>query len=158
MGYTLGWRVVSLVNSNYTASELEFQVLDSKVKLLVTHISLLPVVLKVANNIGFPMARILLLGNEQMTMTTSFRHFKSLASPVPLIKPLVNPQEDLSFLIYSSGTTGKPKGVMLTHTNIISNILMFALCHNDNLTWNGGSSGKGDVMMGFLPFFHSYGR
>ncbi|KAH8817340.1 hypothetical protein F5884DRAFT_874332 [Xylogone sp. PMI_703] len=149
--------IASLINPNYTASELEFQLLDSGVKLLVTHPSLLPTVLKATKKIGFPTTKIFLLGDERLVQPKSFKHYKSLASPVPLVKATVSPKDDISFLIYSSGTTGKPKGVMLTHSNIISNVLMHALCLNHNLTWNGGPAGKGDSMIGFLPFFHSYG-
>ena len=37
----------------------------------------------------------------------------------------VNPKEDVILLPYSSGTTGLPKGVMLTHYNVVSNLLQF---------------------------------
>jgi 4-coumarate--CoA ligase len=148
----------SLINPSYTASELEFQLLDSNAKVLVTHRNLLPTVLKVVEKIKFPRKRICLLGDENETRGLGFKHFKSLASHNALPRPAIDPRNNLSFLIYSSGTTGKPKGVMLTHTNIVSNILMIAACHNGNLTWNGGPSGAGDSIIGFLPFFHSYGE
>jgi acyl-CoA synthetase (AMP-forming)/AMP-acid ligase II len=116
---------VSLVNPGYTASELEYQLVDSAEKLLVTHQSLLSMVLKVAKKIGFSEKKIFLLGDEQHARSTNTKHFKSIISSVPLVKPVVDPTNELSFLIYSSGSTGKPKGVMLTHRNIISNILIY---------------------------------
>jgi long-subunit acyl-CoA synthetase (AMP-forming) len=42
----------------------------------------------------------------------------------------INPKEDVVLLPYSSGTTGLPKGVMLTHHNLVANLLQFKLvCH-----------------------------
>lgn len=53
--------------------------------------------------------------------------------------------------------TGLPKGVMLTHRNIVANLLMIEAGEGGNLTWNGGRNGQGDQILGFLPFFHIYG-
>lgn len=55
---------------------------------------------------------------------------------------------DLAAIIFTTGSTGVPKGVMLTHRNIISNIEGFSEVFK--LT-------KGDVVLGSLPFFHSFG-
>ena len=64
-------------------------------------------------------------------------------------KPVsINPKEDLAALPYSSGTTGLPKGVMLTHYNLTSNV-------RQTLT-TGLSSGYA-TYLDFLPFFHIYG-
>jgi acyl-CoA synthetase (AMP-forming)/AMP-acid ligase II len=154
--------VVSLVNSGYTASELGFQLVDSAATVLVTCASLLPVVLAAAKEIGFPHDKILLLGDEGAAATTArFRHFKTLrGGPLRSVTPpphVVKPADDTCFIVYSSGTTGKPKGVMLTHRNIVANVLMLVQSENGNLRWNGGPDGRGDSIVGFLPFFHSYG-
>ncbi|MEX0683231.1 MAG: AMP-binding protein [Dehalococcoidia bacterium] len=64
-------------------------------------------------------------------------------------KPVnLNPKEDLAALPYSSGTTGLPKGVMLTHFNLVSNV-------RQTLS-TGLSSGYG-TYLDFLPFYHIYG-
>ena len=56
--------------------------------------------------------------------------------------------DDLATVIFSSGSTGDPKGVMLTHYNILSNLSQFG--HILNFT-------EHDRLLGILPFFHSFG-
>lgn len=56
--------------------------------------------------------------------------------------------DDLATVIFSSGSTGEPKGVMLTHYNILSNLSQFS--HILNFTPH-------DRILGILPFFHSFG-
>ncbi len=60
----------------------------------------------------------------------------------------LNPREDLIALPYSSGTTGLPKGVMLTHHNLVAN-----LCQIRDIE----PFGEADTLIGILPFFHIYG-
>jgi acyl-CoA synthetase (AMP-forming)/AMP-acid ligase II len=63
----------------------------------------------------------------------------------------INPAEDIAVLPYSSGTTGLPKGVMLTHRNIVANIVQ-----SEGITGMDLLSSK-DRIMGVLPFFHIFG-
>jgi 4-coumarate--CoA ligase len=63
----------------------------------------------------------------------------------------MDPDKDLAFIAYSSGTTGLPKGVMLSHRNIVANILMIRGAVGK---WYGSGS---DKFLGVLPFFHIYG-
>jgi acyl-CoA synthetase (AMP-forming)/AMP-acid ligase II len=60
----------------------------------------------------------------------------------------IDPDEDLAVLPYSSGTTGLPKGVMLTHSNLTVNVRQ---------TLATGILDENDVVLDILPFFHIYG-
>ncbi len=60
----------------------------------------------------------------------------------------IDPGTDLAALPYSSGTTGAPKGVMLTHANITANVAQIR---------GSGLMADGAVLIDFLPFFHIYG-
>ncbi|XP_013390242.1 probable 4-coumarate--CoA ligase 1 [Lingula anatina] len=64
----------------------------------------------------------------------------------------INVDEDVLALPYSSGTTGLPKGVMLTHKNIVANV--------EQLRHHGvmGYVPLSDCLVGVLPFFHIYGQ
>ncbi len=63
--------------------------------------------------------------------------------------------DDLAAILYTSGTTGRSKGAMLTHGNMLSN----ALTLRDYWGWTktGGPQGRGDVLIHALPIFHVHG-
>ena len=74
--------------------------------------------------------------------------FSALLLPASmLVRRSVQPQ-DLATVIFSSGSTGDPKGVMLTHDNVVSNIAQLEQCFGFD---------ENDRILGILPFFHSFG-
>ena len=151
--------VVSPANPSYNVDELAFQLKDSGAKALVTQPAQLKTAIEAAARTGIPEDRIILVGDER-DASGRYKHFASIrnvAGTARFRKAKIDPKNDLAFLVYSSGTTGRPKGVMLTHTNIVANVMQSKAAESADLTWNGGIDGKGDRVLGFLPFFHIYG-
>ncbi len=74
-----------------------------------------------------------------------FETFSEKTFPLPQVAP-----DDFAVIAYSSGTTGIPKGVMLSHRNLVSNLLQFQ--HQDPVPITDA-----DIFLNHLPFFHIYG-
>lgn len=66
------------------------------------------------------------------------------------LQPVQTSNEDVSVLGYTGGTTGVPKGAMLTHRNLVSNVIQLKV-------WDTAGREGQEIGMGALPFFHSYG-
>ncbi|EGP91681.1 unnamed protein product [Zymoseptoria tritici ST99CH_3D1] len=144
--------IVTPANPAYTVEELAFQLQNSGAKALVTQQHLLDNAVKAAKQVGIPESRIILLGDGKDS-TRRIKHFtairnSSLENRYKRIR-VQDPAKELAFLAYSSGTTGLPKGVMLTHSNLVSNILMSVSAERH--------ISSEDRVLAFLPFFHIYG-
>jgi long-chain acyl-CoA synthetase len=61
----------------------------------------------------------------------------------------INPKEDIALLQYTGGTTGTPKGAMLTHANLTTNV-------DQMLSWNNDIRIGQERIIGILPFFHVF--
>jgi len=151
--------VLSPANPGYTVDELAFQLKDSGAKALVTQKAFLKQALEAAKKAGIESDRVILMGDER-DETSRIKHFTlivNLSGASRYRRAKIDPKKDLAFLVYSSGTTGHPKGVMLSHENIVANTMMIKVGEGGNLQWKGGADGRGDKILAFLPFFHIYG-
>lgn len=130
-------------NPLYTSHELAHQLSDSGAKALVTIAPFLETAREAAAEVG--LTDIIVVGEGSGDEPTLAELLAAGAAPPELD---IDPAEDLAVLPYSSGTTGLPKGVMLTHRNLVANVLQSA---------GALPTDEDDVSIGCLPFFHIYG-
>jgi 4-coumarate--CoA ligase len=150
--------ILSPANPHYTVDELAFQLKDSGAKGVVTQLPFVKNAQEAAKKVGIPLDRVIIMGDEK-DPSFKVKHFTSIINTAGSTKfrRTKSKPEDLAFLVYSSGTTGHPKGVMLTHRNIVANIVMLQVTEAGNLQPTGGHNDEGDKVLAFLPFFHIYG-
>jgi 4-coumarate--CoA ligase len=146
--------VVLPLNPMYSDHELAHMLQDAGAKALVVHESLLLVAQRAAALSNISKDKQLLLGpvTKHMTHPMHICDFLRQRPAVLTGKALISPHKDLAFVVYSSGTTSLPKGVMLSHRNIVADLLMIR--HSVGSNYNK----QQDSILGVLPFYHIYGR
>lgn len=171
-GTLLAGGIVVQTNPLYTERELEYQLHDSGAKVILCLDLVFPrvtnvqnatklehiIVTRIADFLPFPknllypfvqkkQANLVVNVSESETihLWKSVERESNADVEVPC-----DPENDLALLQYTGGTTGFPKGVMLTHKNLVSNTLMGA-------HWLYNCKEGEEVILGVLPFFHVYG-
>lgn len=133
------------INPLYTADEISHQLNDAGARYLFSNPMFLEKILETASH--SPVREVFVSGEG--TGATSLTELFSGGETLP--ETPIDPRQDVVVLPYSSGTTGLPKGVMLTHHNLVAN-----LCQLD-----GGADlepvSEHDTIIAVLPFFHIYG-
>ncbi|WP_328561091.1 4-coumarate--CoA ligase family protein [Streptomyces coelicoflavus] len=134
---------VTTVHPLATAEEFAKQLKDCAARWIVTVSPLLATARRAAELAG---------GVQEILVCDSAPGHRSLvdmlASTAPEPSVAIDPAEDVAALPYSSGTTGTPKGVMLTHRQIATNLAQLE---------PSMPSAPGDRVLAVLPFFHIYG-
>lgn len=172
-GILMAGGIVVQTNPLYMERELQYQMSDSGAKMIVTLDILYPRVMKVMPQtnlehiivtaikdfLPFPKNMIYpFIQKKQYGFSVQVKHEGNQHLFMEIIKQPSKPlkelqfdfDEDLALLQYTGGTTGFPKGVMLTHKNLVSNT---AMCE----AWLYKCKRGKEVVLGFLPFFHVYG-
>ena len=138
--------VNTTANPLYTANELARQLQDSRARFLVTVPTFLDKAREAAALAG-GIDEIYVFGDAP-----GARPFATLLEAPPTPPAVaIDPANDVVALPYSSGTTGLPKGVMLTHRNLVAN-----LCQTEGMPGFDGFRER-DVIIAVLPYFHIYG-
>ncbi|MEN2738235.1 AMP-binding protein [Microbacterium sp. X-17] len=132
------------INSLYTAEEIANQLEDAGADWLVTVSPLLPGAREAVARRGIPADHLIVLDGVAGHPSLGDLLGEGHAAPDVGFDPATH----LAVLPYSSGTTGRPKGVMLTHRNLVANVAQL----RPVLDVRGA-----DRVLAVLPFFHIYG-
>ncbi len=138
--------IITTINPLYTVEEITFQLKDTGAKFLLTIPLFIDKAVEAAANAGVQEIFFLGAPTDQLAGATPFANLMASAEPPPEVK--IDPHKDLLMLPFSSGTTGLPKGVMLTHHNVVSQLA--------ELEAHPNMQGE-QVSIAVLPFFHIYG-
>ncbi len=142
---TLAGGIPTLLNPTYREREVRHQLGNSGAALLITDGANIQGI----NLAGLPNLRRVYCTREQGSGSDPF---SNLLKPVSaaLARPDQGSEQTLAALPYSSGTTGLPKGVMLSHRNLVANVYQFLGPNATPLNCN-------DNILCFLPLYHIYG-
>jgi 4-coumarate--CoA ligase len=139
-GVALAGGTVTTINPTYTPNEVRHQLHDAGATLLVT-IAMFVDVARAAIE-GTAVSEIVTIDGAEGTTALS----TLFGDPIDQVP--IDPADHVGVLPYSSGTTGLPKGVMLTHRNLVANLAQIEPVL---------VADPGEVALAVLPFFHIYG-
>ena len=141
---TLASAIPTPLNPSYKEREVRYQVENSGAKALITDGALIGSM----NLSGLPLRRVY----TTRAPANGAEPFEGLlrGSSTPLPSPSQPSDTTIAALPYSSGTTGLPKGVMLSHYNLVSNVYQLVGPHTAPVP-------EGLVALLFLPMYHIYG-
>jgi long-chain acyl-CoA synthetase len=138
-----------------TAKQIEFILNDAGVKLAIVSNQAQLMKLQQILATTPTLQRIVVMSDrgvvadgERVVLLTRVSELGRESAGIRVLEPTARPQ-DLLTLIYTSGTTGNPKGVMLTHDNLVSNIKASAECIPISTQ---------DIALSYLPLCHSFER
>jgi 4-coumarate--CoA ligase len=138
-------------NPLYTPRELAHQCKTAGAKYLITHPMFIKTALEAAKEVGIPVSHVLCMDDPAYPDTQGLKTLSSIAKQgakhnLPEVK--TSPLET-ALIPFSSGTTGNPKGVELSHQNIVANTCQFMSFMDIRP--------DEDVYVSFLPLYHMYG-
>jgi long-chain acyl-CoA synthetase len=147
-GSWLAGATVVPINPAATGAELRHQLDDVDASLLIAASGAASTTASVANELGIP---LVLASEDHGPAPSDAIPFEELlaAAGTQLRTVTIDTGEDVAVILYTGGTTGSPKGAMLTHRNIVANTVQFG-------EWYAFEPGA-ETCIGVLPMFHSGG-
>ncbi|KAI3805543.1 hypothetical protein L1987_28019 [Smallanthus sonchifolius] len=141
--------VVTTMNPLSTISEVKKQTMHCNVSLAFT----LSTRVKELSTLGIVSIAVPENANFDTNMVDFFRFSQLISSNNNSLPPRTITQDDSAAILYSSGTTGASKGVVLTHKNLISGVELFVRFEASQY----GNNNEDNTYLAVIPMFHIYG-
>jgi long-chain acyl-CoA synthetase len=141
--------VVVPVHLLLTADEVAYVLSDSRATLLVSHTATLAVGAGAAQKANVALVTVGPLPDGVAPVGRG-RLEEVAAGVTPLVSYVTRQAEDPAVIFFTSGTTGQPKGAVLSHLNLVMNATVNVFDANE--------ARSSDVVLGCLPLFHSFGQ
>jgi len=139
---------VTALNPSFKEKDAKYQLDNSESVAVIVDDEQYPVIKNIRGELP-RLKNVIVVGEERRPETSLFKELIDKYPPNPP-KVEITPKKDLAIIQYTAGTTGPPKGCMLTHYNITSNMFQLALTH-------GIEGTREDIVLAHLPFYHIYG-
>lgn len=145
---------ISTCNPGYTVDEMKYQVEDCVPRFIICDPEAADGVLTIVKSGEFPLIeKVFMVGASTVAGTESFRELFSGEEKKDWPAVEFDMKKDLALLLYSSGTTGQSKGVMISHYGFVLNFL----CSVSTSSAVSAMLTQEDVQLCILPFFHTFG-
>ncbi|OAD01379.1 hypothetical protein MUCCIDRAFT_153656 [Mucor lusitanicus CBS 277.49] len=139
-------------NPNYNVDELFYQLEMSRAKVIICHEENVKIALKAADRVGISKNCVFVFGENSINGTRPFQEaLLGSRRAVPDALTYEEAKDKVAYLCFSSGTTGKSKGVMTTHANVTANTCQWTSIDDPFVDRSQ------DRMIAVLPFFHIFG-
>lgn len=153
-----------IVHSLIVIIELAHQIKDTQASILLAHPDILPTAVAAAQRVGLPKARVFLFSDTSSLEFSGIRDWRSFLGSNDEASSYSFDQaagEDavntIAMLNYSSGTTGLPKGVAISHYNLCANVAQ-TVAVRYALKNYAVASQPPERWIGFLPLYHAFGQ
>lgn len=139
--------VASPLNTRWSAAEISYALHESNAEVIFIDQHFLPLLESLKHSCP-QLKTVIYLGSDEQTVHLDFLHFKTWRDRSPYVETPASQMDDLAVILYTGGTTGRAKGVMLSHQNFLSNA--YATFEMAHLRFNG-------TVLHVAPLFHVAG-
>lgn len=157
-------RIFSAANPVYTVTEVEYQIKNTGTRCILVHPEHVETAVEAARRAGLDKSRIFQFSDKPCPTKMGIRDWREAMAGSEkeaeawMWDPMTETSTtDIATINYSSGTTGLPKGVCVSHHNLLANVVQTIFIRDQEQPYNTTNQPQ-ERWVGFLPLYHAYGK